>query len=136
MLETLHGVCLDQITESFPQYPLDQIEKDIKQEFSATNADVGRLPKLASSVGGDTDFMFGMKFARYFPVEIFKMISGLTIYRSVFKNADGGYGVCGGPHSTITQIEQQYQGHTLKHFLSHLQASFSLFIDRTLDFIS
>ena len=54
--------------------------------------------------------MIGMKYNRYIPEQVFKLPSGLGIYRSHFKNVDGTYGVCGGPHPLIAQIDQQFYG--------------------------
>jgi len=55
---------------------------------------------------GNVDFLIGIKYLRYFPQLIFQLPSGLAIYKSVFQNADGGYGVIGGPHEVFTAIEQ------------------------------
>eukprot|EP00794_Sanderia_malayensis_P003822 gene3822-biopygen3253 len=47
------------------------------------------------------------------------MPSGLTIYKSHFKNADGSYGVIGGPHEVFTQIEKYHHLSNSKSFLSN-----------------
>ena len=60
------------------------------------------LPKLPVSVGGQTDFMIGIKYLKYFPKEVFKLPSGLTIFESPFANADGSRGVVGGPHRVFS----------------------------------
>ena len=83
------GTCLDIITEEFPEYPLDQIEKDIRTEFTKSGRSLDSLPNLPAMVGGNTDFMIGTKYSRYFPKEIFRTPSGLTIYESQFQNPDG-----------------------------------------------
>ena len=114
----MSGVCLEQITEKFPLYPLDRIESDIRKDFIATRGNLRGLPKLGSRVGGETDFMLGMKYYRYFPKEVHRLASGLVIFKSMFENADGGYGVVGGPHPVIDMIEQQYQGEQFNLFLS------------------
>ena len=104
------GACMEVITETFPSYPLEQIQADITASFIASGGKATDLPKLPGSVGGDTDLMIGMQYNRYIPEEIFKLPSGLAIYRSHFKNLDGTYGVCGGPHPLIAQIDQQFHG--------------------------
>ena len=43
---------------------------------------------------------------------MFKLLSGLTIYRSWFKNADVTRGVVGGPHKMFTKIESRYHMNT------------------------
>ena len=63
--------------------------------------------------------MIGAKYLRYFPKEVFQLVSGLTIYKSVFKNPDGSDGVVGGTHSTIKLIESQFHGQDLNHFISN-----------------
>ena len=86
------------------------IETDIQESYRATGGNVENLPSLPEFVGGDVDIMIGSKYARYQPEPIFKMPSGLTIYRSSFKNVDGTRGVVGGPHPLITQMEERFMG--------------------------
>ena len=50
--------------------------------------------------------MIGIKYLRYHPRAIFQLPSGLTIYESVFENADGGRGVIGGPHKVFNSIKK------------------------------
>ena len=67
------------------------------------------LPKLPQTVGGEIDFMIDIKYLRYHPQPVFQLPSGLTIYKSMFRNADGGSGMIGGPHEIFTAIEKQFQ---------------------------
>ena len=107
----LSGVCMDVITEAFPKYPLaGQVENDIAAAFVNAGGNAKCLPKLEPVVGGETDFMIGIKFNRHFPTEVYKCpVSGLAIYESVFENASGGYGVVGGSHAVFTQIERFHE---------------------------
>ena len=75
------------------------------------------LPQFQKYVGGDTDFMLGIKYLRYYPEKLFQLPSGLTIHISCLKNADGTRGVVGGPHKVFTEIESRYHMSTAK-FLS------------------
>ena len=112
------GVCLDQITLEFPNYPLKgKVENDIQKAFAKAGRNVSNLPTLPKSVGGHVDFMVGIKYLRYHPEVVFQMPSGLTIYRSMFKNADGGRGVIGGPHEIFSEIEKHFyrSNHTFIH---------------------
>ena len=103
----LTGVCLDQITRSFPLYPMQgKIQNDIIDEYVKSGGIASELPNLPKCVGGDVDFMIGSKYLRYHPEPIFALPSGLTIYKSPFLNADGSQGVIGGPHSIITEIDK------------------------------
>ena len=54
--------------------------------------------------------MIGIKYLKYFPERIFQLPNGLTIYKSIFSNADGSRGVVGGPHHVFKEIEKQHFG--------------------------
>ena len=103
----LAGVCLDKITNTFPQYPLNgKIQEDIFTEFESSGGDAEQLPKLPESIGGDVDFMIGTKYLRYHPMPVFSLPTGLTIYKSPFLGVNGKQGVLGGPHHVITEIDK------------------------------
>ena len=106
----LKGICLDAITETFPIYPLQQIEKDIRSAFSNAGKQLHNLPKLAQFVGGETHLMVGIKYNGLMPEKIFQMPSGLAIYKSHFPNVDGTFGVIGGPHPIIEEIDRKHYG--------------------------
>ena len=91
------GLVIDQITHEFPTYPLTDVEKDIQKAYESSGG-VNKLPRLPPSVGGQVDIMIGVQYLRYFPTELFKLLSGLTIYLSPFANIDGSRGVIAGPH--------------------------------------
>ena len=105
----LAGVCLDQITNQFPSYPIKgEIEHDIKVAYTQNGGILQDLPRLPDCIGGDVDFMIGSKYTRYHPQAIFSLPSGLTIYKSPFLSTDGIQGVIGGPHSVITAIDKAH----------------------------
>ena len=107
----LTGVCLDRITSSFPEYPIQgKVEDDIRAAFIKEGGNPDDLPRLPKySAGGEVDFMIGIKYLRYHPEKVFQLPSGLTIYRSSFLNADGGRGVIGGPHEVFSAIDNHFQ---------------------------
>ena len=77
---TMSGVCLDQITAAFPEYPLaGKVSKDIEDAYIASYGNLIGLPLLPVSVGGEVDFMVGIKYLRYHPEPVFKLPSGLVI---------------------------------------------------------
>lgn len=77
------------------------------------------FPTVPKSIGGDIDFMIGIKYLRYYPEKIFQLPSGLAIYKSVFENSPGGRGIIGGPHKVFTEIQSSYQNSQQFHsFLS------------------
>ena len=97
---------MDQITLKSPNHPLKgRVETDIKNKYKSSGGDPKGLPKLPTFVGGHTDFMIGIKYLRYYPEKVFQLPSGLTVYKSYFKNADGSRGVIGGPHKVFSEIE-------------------------------
>ena len=119
---TLSGTCLDVITETFPSYPMKgEIENDIKAAFLQSGGELGDLPELEPFVGGETHFMVGGKYTRYFPELVFKMLSGLSIYRSPFENASGGYGVVGGNHRIISEIDKFHHFQNRQFMSAQLQ---------------
>ena len=102
-------VCLNQITSAFPEYPIKgKVEDDIHKAFVSEGGKPNFLPKLQETVGGEVDFMIGIKYRRYHPSKVFQLPSGLTIYRSFFRNADGGRGVIGGPHEVFSTIDSYF----------------------------
>ena len=103
---TLSGVCLPQITSTFPVYPLQKVGEDIQESYRQHGNDPSKLPSLATFAGGEIDIMLGIKYLRYHPKPIFQLPSGLTIYESMFSNADGGRGVVGGPHEVFNNISK------------------------------
>ena len=110
------GPCMDRITETFPQYPLQgKVYDDIKDGYIKEGNNIQFLPNVPKSIGGDVDFMIGMKYNRYFPEPIFQLPSGLTIYRSQFVNTDGSLGIIGGPHEVFNRIGS---AHLSTHFVS------------------
>ena len=106
---TFSGMCMSQITETFPNYPIQgEVENDIHTAYREANGDPSTLPKLPKFVGGDIDFMIGIRYNRRQPKLIFELPSGLAIYRSVFENADGGVRVVGGLHQRFSIIESNF----------------------------
>ena len=60
---------------------------------------VDKLPKLAGSVGGETDILLGSKYLRIHPREVWcSEDTGLSIADSLFLSEDGSTGVINGPH--------------------------------------
>ncbi|XP_066927799.1 uncharacterized protein [Clytia hemisphaerica] len=114
---SLIGACLEKITETFPMYPLDQVERDINHQYSLSNQS-GNLPKLAPSIGGDVHLMIGVKHLSLHPIMKFQLESGLAIYESKFFNSSGGRGLVGGPHPTFTAIHQNFLSSSMTTFFT------------------
>ena len=99
------GACLQKLTCEFPNCLLSgDVESDIHREYKHRGGNVTDLPSLRPSVGGSADIMIGSKYLRYFPREVFKTESGLTIYESPFISSDGSRGVVCGPHESFNTV--------------------------------
>lgn len=70
--------------------------------------DPKQLPSLQKYVSGTKNFMTGIKYLQYYPVIIFKMPSGLTIYKYFFLNVNESRGMVGDPHKKFTEAEAEY----------------------------
>ena len=107
------GLCVNKITAEFPKYPLRDVETDFREKCLKIGGEnlVGRLPKLPKFVGGETDIMLGIKYAKYFPKEVYSLPCRLAIYESVFETPGGTRGVLGGPHPNFTKIEREFGAH-------------------------
>ena len=106
---TMSVVCLGNITSKFPLYPLQgKVLNDITNAYKDAGGDPTTLPKIRKSVGGEIDFMIGIKYLMYYPKMIFQLPSGLTIYESVFENANRGRGVIGEPHEIFNNIRNYH----------------------------
>jgi len=101
---TFTGACLEKVTATFPIHHLNEVEADIQREFTKVGGTINQLPRLPKAIGGDVDFIIGIKYLRYHPEKVFQLPSGLTIYQSMFRNSDGSRGVIGGPHRVFNQI--------------------------------
>ena len=107
-LASMKGACLDKLTQTLPTYQLGEAESTIRNAF---HGDKRYLPKLPKSIGGDVDIMIGIRYLRYHPQIIFKLVNGLSIYSSVFNSADGSCGIVGGPHRSFAETHRQFYGH-------------------------
>ena len=118
----LTGACLDKITETFPNYPLQgEVETDIRAAYKKSGGNLFQLPDLPAFVGGNVSFMFGILYNRYFPTEIFRLPSGLSIFKSRFKNPDGSYGVVGGSHRRFREIEELHDMNATSFLTTQIQ---------------
>ena len=78
----MSGLVIDQISSIFPNYPLKgEVQSDIQAAYKKNGGELKDLPKLPESVGGQADFMIGIKYLRYHPEKIYSLPSGLIIYR-------------------------------------------------------
>ena len=84
-----------------PQYSVKGIVEDIAAGYNRQ----GNNPRDLGLLEGDTDFTLRIKYLRNYSKKVFQLPSGITIYKSWFKNADGTGGVAGGAHKVFTEIE-------------------------------
>ena len=55
------------------------VEEDIAAGYRRQGNNPRDLPQLPQFVGGDTDFMLGMKYVSYYPEKVLQLPSGFTI---------------------------------------------------------
>ncbi len=108
----MSGLVIEQITNEFPSYVLDTtVQQDIVAEFVRRGGNPKDLPQLLNSIGGRVDVMIGVKYLRYFPKEVFMLLSGLTMYCSPFVSVDGSRGVVAGPHEMFSKTNNHFYVH-------------------------
>ena len=74
------GICLDRVTSEFPIYLLKgAVEEDIHKSYRLKGLNIEDLPSLPRRVGGETDLMTGIQYLKYYPEQVFKLASGLTL---------------------------------------------------------
>ena len=105
---SFRGICLDVITGTMPPYPVKEVRKFIVRDYVAQGGKEKELPNVPMFVGGDTDFLIGLKYNYYQPRLVHIMPSGLAIYLSPFVGLDGTRGCIGGNHKLFRQCEQQF----------------------------
>ena len=72
------------------------------------NIKLNDIPQFPKKAGGETDIMIGIQYQKYFPVEVIRLPSGLTLYESKFVGEDGTRGIIAGPHASFTAVEARY----------------------------
>ena len=102
----MSGVCVENITVPFPKYPLQKVERDLREKVSKINKVLPNLPRLPKDVGGTVNIMIGKQYLKYFPKEVIQLESGLTLYKSRFKSVDGSMGVVSGPQPEFTKTNR------------------------------
>ena len=115
----LSGACLDQITLTFPQYPLKIVMKDMQKQFESSGGNSNSVPSVIRFVGGYTDFMIGAKYHRYYPEQIFQLQTGITVYKSKFLNVNCSDEVFGGPHKLVSQMQSNNKEFHVQTYLTN-----------------
>ena len=125
----IRALCLDEITAPFPIYQLGQVENDIRAYVEKTQKGLlNQLPRLPKEVGGKVHVMLGKHYMKYFPREIVRLNTGLTLYDSMFQSHDHSSGICCGPHPEFTKIHQSaHLALDIKH--SYYSPDAKLYID-------
>ena len=127
----LSGACLDKITSCFPTFPLEKVALELEQSFINSGNNSDSLPKLPTSVGGDTDIMIGAQYLKYFPDQFHKLPCGLTLFKSQFRSFDDTRGVVAGPHESFSELFNMRVHHVFytdeaKLYLNDVQHEFGL----------
>ena len=127
-LVNLTGICLETITGIMPPYPVQEAREDIVAGYKAQGGKEYDLPQVPVSVGGDTDFLIGMRYNYYQPRLVFILPTGLALYESLFVGVDGTRGCIGGSHELFLQCEQQFlETNNVAQFKTFLAQQIQLF---------
>ena len=103
MKALITGIQLDHVTVEFPVWELQEAYNDICNSYDKTD----KLPTVPKSVGGsEVDILLGSRYNYLFPTEMFKLPSGLSIYKSKFMGTGGHRGLLGGPHKSWKQASE------------------------------
>lgn len=97
----LTGLHMDEVSSSFPEWPLVEVWEELNMAYNTLHTEPcpPPLPEVTDSIGGGSvDIMVGIRYQTYFPIALYSLPSGLTIYNSKFKGFNGIQGVLGGPH--------------------------------------
>ena len=87
------------------KYPLSKVENDIQSYVKSNEPSLlPNLPKLSGEVGGKVHFMIGKHYLKYFPREVTRLQTGLTIYDSGFETYDKSTGLVSGPHPQFMKV--------------------------------
>ena len=98
---TVIGVVMNQLTSEFPEFHLQTAYSEFSNVSQGAN-----LPTVPDSIGGrPMDIILGIKYHHLFPQLLLTLPSGLALYLSPLKGADGHRGVLGGPHAAWRQAE-------------------------------
>ena len=76
----LVGPCMEQITHTFPTFPLQSILEEVRKEARKTGSNSNDWPQVHPFCGGDTDIMLGIRYKQYHPEEVFSLPSGLGVF--------------------------------------------------------
>ena len=128
-LAKFSGVTLDVVTGSMPPYPVREARKEIIDGYKAQGGKVSKLPQVPAIVGGDTDFLLGIRYNYFQPRMLFILPSGLAIYESIFKGVDDTRGCIGGASEIFQMCEKQFMdSHNMViEFRVYLQQQLQLF---------
>lgn len=90
------------------------MQDDVVKSYKNHEIDTKVFLKLPQCLGGHLDLMLGIKYLRHYPDKVFQLQTGLTIYRSWFKNAGGTRHFIGEPYKILQDGVKILHQH--KHF--------------------
>ena len=128
-LAKFSGITLDLVTGAMPPYPVREARKEIVDGYKAQGGKLCKLPQVPAIVGGDTDFLLGIRYNYFQPRLLFILPSGLAIYESIFMGVDNTRGCIGGSSEIFQMCEQQFMdsNNMVIEFKVYLQQQLQLF---------
>ena len=92
---------LDAVSHDFPLWKTKTAYDEICSKAKMDKSFNGTLPPTDQVCGGvPCDLIIGMRYLNLFPTPIYSLPSGLSLYKSKFKSADGNFGLLAGVHSS------------------------------------
>ena len=128
-LAKFSGITLDVVTGAMPPYPVREARKEIVEGYKAQGGKISKLPQVPAIVGGDTDFLLGIRYNYFQPRMLFILPSGLAIYESIFKGVDETRGCVGGSSEIFQLCEKQFMdcNNMVLEFKVYIQQQLQLF---------
>ena len=121
---TLTGLQMDEITDVFPVWKLQQAWLDVQAGYVEAHPQGPALPEADERVGVvSVDIMIGIRYNQYFPVLNFMLPSGLAVYTAQFLTGSGRRAILGGAHlSWLEAVNRTQYMDPRIYFSSELRA--------------
>ena len=111
---------IQRVTDKFNKYVLDDINKEVEQSSKLSKDEV--LPKYIG--GAEARLLIGISTCALEPQLLFRLSSGLGVYRSQIPDKWGSRICYGGPHSSFTKTNKEL-GRNINHLRVHFRSIMS-----------
>ena len=108
---------IERVTDKFNKYNLDNINKEAEQSNKLSKDEI--LPKYVG--GAEARLLIGISTCALEPQLLFRLPSGLGVYRSPIPDKWGSRICYGGPHSSFTKTNRE-SGRGINHVRVHFRS--------------